>query len=391
MTEAQVNAVVDIMAGCHGLGFRLLHEMAVREPERNVLLASYNTAVALAMTAKGTVGQSRQELMEVMGVGALSDETMRFIHSWLREVLAENVPFVLTNVSSLWLANDAAMKPEFMEECRSDFGAIARSVDFHNPETVNVINDWICHHTERRQPKFLSSIDPVAIIYIITAFYFDGAWAKPFKESETRLEPFYLANGQTRTVPTMSAMGIFPDYWEGEGFQAIGLRFSGGATFYILLPDEGVTPDDVVSRLDPNDWKDRSGVMKAHWERPEYDCCVDLKMPRFQVDWRGDLKNALRVLGVNCVFEHDCADFSRLTDDTVWISHLWHGATLEVDEKGVRASGVTVVEALKGAHLLGEVRSFVVNRPFVVVLRHHRASLPLLMGIIRDPGDESRH
>jgi serpin B len=60
-----------------------------------------------------------------------------------------------------------------------------------------------------------------------------------------------------------------------------------------------------------------------------------------------------------------------------------HKARIEVDEKGARAAAAGGVAMSKGVR---ESRMFIVDRPFVYLVRENRSGAILFMGRVMEPG-----
>jgi serine protease inhibitor len=73
----------------------------------------------------------------------------------------------------------------------------------------------------------------------------------------------------------------------------------------------------------------------------------------------------------------DRADFSGIRED-IFISRVLHKAVLEVDEKGSKAAGATVVEMREVAAV--EPITFIADRPFVFIISEETTKSILFMG-----------
>ena len=70
---------------------------------------------------------------------------------------------------------------------------------------------------------------------------------------------------------------------------------------YALLPNPGKTPADVLASLDPE---------RLAPGPPDDD--LDLKLPRFHLDFSASLAADLRRMGMDVAFHYPGADFSRM-------------------------------------------------------------------------------
>ena len=115
-------------------------------------------------------------------------------------------------------------------------------------------------------------------------------------------------------------------------------------------------------------------------------------MPKFELQYSAELKDALEGLAMGIAFDEDRADFSRMTASSVsvFISYLTHTAVVEVNEEGTEAStGSFVFFDADVTTALAEESvppiPFIVNRPFFLAIRDNQTGTVLFMGVVVDP------
>ena len=142
-----------------------------------------------------------------------------------------------------------------------------------------------------------------------------------------------------------------------------------------VLPDEGVTPEsllqkeDFLSRLEF--YGDAALWGEVRWSVPKFDVGSDL-----------NLMDALKSMGVTDLPERDRADLSALTDLDAFLSDAKQMARVKVDEEGVEAAAVTILEMNTCALPLPpeEVCVMDLDRPFLFVIRTQ--DIPLFVGVV---------
>ena len=112
---------------------------------------------------------------------------------------------------------------------------------------------------------------------------------------------------------------------------------------------------------------------------------INQSVPKFDVKSDTDLKECMESLGVTDVFDESKADFSGLLNDTegVYLSKIDHAARLKIDEKGCVATAYTVLPLCGNAMPPEEEADFVLDRPFIFVLRL-RNGLTLFTGVVNN-------
>src|SRR5690606_33741410 len=92
----------------------------------------------------------------------------------------------------------------YLKDVEDNFDSAARTLDFSDPESVNVINGWISDKTNKLIPEMLAKIEPDMVAMLINAIYFKGDWTDPFDKADTKAANWKLASGGTKEIDLMS-------------------------------------------------------------------------------------------------------------------------------------------------------------------------------------------
>jgi serine protease inhibitor len=115
---------------------------------------------------------------------------------------------------------------------------------------------------------------------------------------------------------------------------------------------------------------------------------VAVQLPKVMINAEAELKDTLGKMGMPSAFVDDIADFSNMAYDAkadgLHIFSVVHKTFWMLDEEGTEAAAVTKVEMQIKSSPSGDY-SFVVNRPFTVVIRDKESGLILFMGHIINP------
>ena len=101
----------------------------------------------------------------------------------------------------------------------------------------------------------------------------------------------------------------------------------------------------------------------------------------------GELTGSLAALGMPLAFDPQRADLSGIAGPPgyLYIQHVIHEAYIDVDEAGTQAAAATgVVISTTATELPPKIR-FVVDRPFIFVLRDKRTGAILFTGVTSRP------
>jgi len=244
-------------------------------------------------------------------------------------------------------------------------------------ESRVTINNWVSEQTEGRIEDLIpqGALDPLTVLVLTNAIYFNAAWAEPFEEKLTEEGTFHLLDGGEVTVPMMRQTKSF-GYAEGEGYQAVELPYDGWElSMVILLPQAGEF-ESFEGALDAGRV---DGIVDDLVHRQ-----VALTMPKFEFESGFSLKDALAALGMPDAFT-GAADFSGMTGERdLFISEVLHKAFVSVDEAGTEAAAATAVVMTKMG-MPEEPVEVSMDRPFIFLIRDVETGAILFVGRVIDP------
>lgn len=337
------------------LAFALaLHRVAAPDPTSDACWSPYSVASALALAAEAARGETRDELLALLGsdVAVLLEEAAS--------------PPELAVANTLWASDELPLNPDF------SLAAHVRSAPFSSdPETVRkLVNTDVAETTRGLIPELLpmGSVSPEAVAMIVNALYLKVAWLNPFSAFETAPRTFHAPAGDVE-VPTMRQTAKFR-YARRPGWQTIVLPAASGVEAVVLLPD-GTLSD---SSLDP------TVVEAADFAR------LELSMPLIDVSMKASLKESLVQLGVWSLFSRS-ADFGGLSPDPrLFVDDVLHEAVLRVDEEGLEGAAATAV-TFRTVSIEIEPDPIVVSvdRPFLLLVRHAKTGAIYFMARIVRP------
>ena len=119
-----------------------------------------------------------------------------------------------------------------------------------------------------------------------------------------------------------------------------------------------------------------------------FDGGINYKVPRMKFSWSHSIKDPLVEVGFRALFEK--ANLSNLVDTArgdFEVSDITHGAEIEVDEKGTKASAVTGVKVI--GYMAPQVprapKPFVVDKPFLMMIYNRPTSTLLFYAYVNNP------
>lgn len=283
--------------------------------------------------------------------------------------------------NALWADRRYGFKPAYVTLLRDGFSADARNADFAEAAegAARQINAWVARLTEGRIQRMVDagSLRPDAGLVLLNAVFFRAPWELQFEVGDTEPREFTDQAGRRFLVPMMRKTCELR-YLDEDGWQLVELPYTGvEASLVLLLPRPGRLAE-VEGALDAEVLPKR--IADA---RPRL---VAIDLPRIKMRAAASLEAPLRRLGMGPAFE-TTADFGGATDvRPCFVDAVLHQAVLEVDEEGTVAAAASGVCLPVGPVDIPAPIPFVVDRPFLLLLRNTRTGAPLFFGRITDPG-----
>ena len=371
------------------MSFRFLKEMY---DEENLICSPLSLQYALAMTANGASGETLQEIIDFLGYG---EEGIDALNEYSR-ILLEQLPAVDLDVNlkvtDALLVNDKfPLLPSFKKTVEENYYAAVDNMDFSDPNQIaERINERAKKNTNGFIDKVLdpSEISEDAVAYIMNALYFKAKWTggkynPMFIEECTRSEDFHLKDGKT-VKANMMRNTRYHEYAEMDGYKVLVLPYANGKfNMYVLLPDENDI-EGLIEKLKTTSWSDILSNLKQDTE-------VYVKLPKFNIENKYYLNDALNALGVTKAFDEDSAEFDGMFEYKdgyiYWINNVIQKSRIAVSEWGTEAGSVTVVEMNGKTDEAPSSKPiyFYADHPFVFIIGEETSGTILFEGVVMQP------
>lgn len=341
----------------------------------NVMVSPLSVSQALSMTYNGANGNTKDEFEQLLDYSGLTTNEINNNNQNLVDALVNHdskVEFSVAN--SIWYRNDRTVREEFKRVNRDFYNAEIEALDFSQSENVkNRINGWVNEKTKTKIPTIIDKVSAESFLFLVNAIYFKADWKFQFDKKATTNRPFDA--GEALLVPTMKIEGGF-NYFANETFEAVELPYGGEKfSMFLILPESGTNMNEFIEDLELADLEVAYEKLKKR--------NLNIYLPRFEFEYKNELKEELKELGLNQAFSLG-ADFSKMTDDRVHVSKVLHKTYIKTDEEGSEAAAVTAVEMIITSvdPSNPEVRF---NRPFMFVIREKDTQSNLFIGKVINP------
>jgi len=346
----------------------------------NRVYSPVNVYMALSMLAEITDGQSREQILDLIGAQSIEDVRRQANAVWNANYCNDGaVRSVLAN--SIWLNDSVEYKQDTINRLAQKYYSSVFSGVMGSEDYNDALRGWLNEQTDgllADQTEGLS-MDASTVISLASTINFRAKWNSEFSESQTT-EGIFRSPGGDITCDFMHQSRDMNYCW-GEGFGAISLPFENSGRMLLVLPDEGVSIDSLLAD-DTAMGLFLGGMDTSNCKR----VIVNMSVPKFDVVSDMDLIEGLKSLGVTDAFDFERSDFSPLTDQVqaIAVTNASHAARVQIDEEGCTAVAYTVMLACGAAMPPDDQVDFVLDRPFIFVI-FGQDELPLFVGAVNKP------
>eukprot|EP01023_Acetabularia_acetabulum_P054902 TRINITY_DN6263_c0_g1_i10.p1 TRINITY_DN6263_c0_g1~~TRINITY_DN6263_c0_g1_i10.p1 ORF type:complete len:418 (-),score=49.18 TRINITY_DN6263_c0_g1_i10:11-1264(-) len=389
--------------GVNRLGFTLLDELCVGEGE-NCVFSPFSIHSALAMTARGAQGNTRQQILQLLALDLQiqDNELDQGILEMYNQIGSQ-----LQISNGLFVDIQFPLSLEYELALQNSYKALAQIMEFElSPASAQqLINEFVFLSTSGQISDLIprGAITQLTRLVLVNAIFYKGTWETMFNEAATSLEPFYLTQTTSVAAPTMYVMGTFRrgSLEDLPQVSFIELPYSGGEmSMFILIPK---SLHSMSSFEDSRTFTSIDTLAKQLNNQPQLtqqllttgiESVTELYLPKFTVEFESELSEILSNLGMVDAFTSGLADFGGMLEgeeeggtntDLLYLSEGYHKTVIIVDEEGTTAAaatGLLIAERSAGIEMQNQ---FVVDQPFIFMLVNKCVGSTIVMGVVNDP------
>lgn len=355
----------------------IFKKIAYDEPGKNVFISPLSISMALGMTLNGAEGNTYEAMRNALSLSGITQQEINESYQSLIQLLTKIDSKVIMQIAnSIWYRNTIPVKPDFIETNKKYFNAVINPMNFNDPATVNIINNWVKESTNGKIDKIVDKIDPQTIMYLINAIYFKGTWQYQFDKNKTVDDFFKKESGE---LVQCKMMNLETDFYvsSNDTFTMLDLPYGkGNFSMTILLPAKDKQLKDVINTLTNSLWNNSINNLSKMKKQ--------LYMPKFKMEYKIKLNETLKALGMEIAFDPYNANFKKIYEGVgnAYISDVDHKTFVDVNEEGTEAAAVTSVTIGVTSILDNIIR---LDRPFVFVIREKNSGCILFIGKLEDP------
>lgn len=345
----------------------------------NIFYSPFSICAALSMALAGARNATAKQIADALHVN--SEDVHKHFAGFMSK-LSGFAPDVKLHVANrMYSEQTFPVLESYLALLRESYDTTIESVDFktHYEKVRQQVNAWVEQATQSKIRDLLppGSVDDMTTLILVNAIYFKGLWNSQFDPKSTHRSHFLLDKKNKKEIDMMYQKN---DYKMGRseelGVTALEIPYRGGKTsMLILLPNDVEGLSQVEDRLTSQKLAD---FMKG------LSICSDVKLylPKFKLEQTFDLKGTLTTMGIEDFFTPK-ADLTGInTTGKLMASEVFHKAFVEVNEEGTEAAAATAITMMTYCARFDDTR-FVVDHPFMFIIRSHDPDVVLFMGCVR--------
>jgi len=368
-----------ILSG-NDFGIDLFVKSASDEPG-NLMLSPLSASVALTMALNGSDGNTYTELKRVLGypenmtIGEIN-ETYK---SLVDQLLSADKKVNLAIANALFYRDGFNIKQPYLNTMANSFNAKVEGLDFDAPSAITTINKWASDNTNGKIPSVIDEISAQMVMFLMNAVYFKGDWSYQFDKSKTEKLPFRLDDGTTIMPETMTGK-VGSIMHRALNYSVIEMPYGRKNFSMVAIVPDG-TLADLYKDFDASDWREITNSLDSYDTWGE----VNVVMPKFKFSFEKQLNRPLREMGMKDAFTPFVANFTPITDQSIYIDFVKQNSFIDVNEEGTEAAAVTTIGFEITSVGPSKPPTFVIDKPFVFAIRERTTNTLLFIGSVANP------
>ncbi|HAE24723.1 MAG TPA: serpin family protein [Prevotellaceae bacterium] len=367
---------VRLTTTCNDFSWSLLREVYNNEQEsENVIVSPLSASMLLAMVMNGADGNTLVQMKQTLG---FADDDINEINEYYKKLIEALPALDKTNIvkiaNSIWAQEGYPFYDDFKQVNKDYFSAQIQNLDFGDASgAARTINKWASDNTNKLIKEVVDPNDLNGVrMLLANALYFKGVWANKFNKDNTATKEFTTSRGQKLTVERMQLTEEFSFADLGYATMLEMKYKEGKYCMDVLLPEANGTVESVLEQLNADQWKTAVASLMNYK--------VEVGLPKFKLGYNTDLTEVLKAMGITDAFAFD-ADFSKMSPNSLYLSQVKQYCQVNVDEEGTEAAAVTW-GSMKEAAAPSESRQFIVDRPFLLVIREKQYGTILFLAAV---------
>ncbi|MDE7373305.1 MAG: hypothetical protein K2N18_04500, partial [Clostridia bacterium] len=345
------------------------------DEEDNFAVSPISVYMALALSAECASGDTRQEILDALGVNyqQLKTHFSTLYRSLVKEYKAGDKTTGLLNITnSIWVDEETTVKQPCIDTLSDDYFAYSYSADFkyNNAKANKAVSDFVKKETHGLIDKDFE-LSERTMFALINTLYLKTIWNTNGKDLPFAKDKYNFTAKDGSVKETNLLQGSYNGgrVQEFDTFSTFYTKTYDGYKIKFILPKAGNTIDSVfsaenISKVNSiTDYGSYNEAGRVNYLTrvlfPEYKCAydgdiVDILKDKFDID----------LFFKDPTWYSPACDFSTLFVEPCYCKQLQHVTKLTVDRTGIEGAAVTVGPPSSDGMTETLMHDFIVNRAF---------------------------
>ncbi|XP_017068420.2 serine protease inhibitor 42Dd [Drosophila eugracilis] len=346
-----------------------LYQLLAKEnADKNLISSPLSVEISLAMVYMAAGGNTAQEMRKVLKLSENKQEVAAKYKEFLTNLKGREKVAILDLANRIYVNDEYKLNPEYNQVVKDSFKAEAEAISLKDADrATSIINKWVNDQTRGRIQDIVTKndmTDQTLIAVLLNAIYFKGQWQYEFNPKNTKNVDFKTASQERVPVQMMSLSGTFKAAYVPElDAKVIELPYRNSSLSMVIFLPEKVDGLQELEKKIPG------------FSQPLRELDVNLKLPKFKIEFSTSLTKVLQTLGIRQAFTHGADLKGLITSKEGYISKILQKAFIEVNEEGAEAAAITAVSiGLRCIRCTPPPRlDFNADHPFAYVIRDQNA------------------
>ncbi|XP_026634470.1 alpha-1-antiproteinase-like [Microtus ochrogaster] len=363
------------------LTFTLYQKSESWAKDTNILFSPANIIVATLMLSLGTKNSTHSQILEGLKFN-LTEMPKNYIHECIKQLLSilrlPDHRSRLTIDSSLFTDQSLKLVDKFVEDVKGLYHSKVIAVNFKDTQRAQKqINDYVADETQGKIVGLVKDLEKDTTFALMNYIFFQGKGYEEVDVEHTLEADFHVNKDMTIKVPMINCRGRFFLHREEELSSWVLVKhYMGDATAFFMLPDQGEM-QKLEKVLNETHF---INILKLIDLRT-----VNLYFPKLFMSTTYDLKTILSTLGITQVFSNE-ADLSGIAQDTpLKLNKAVQKTVLTFNNEATKTARNSSLSTMA----LPKVPVIRFNRPFIVIVKDEYTSVPLFVGKVTNPTENS--
>lgn len=366
------------------------------DQDNNFTVSPISVYMALALSAECANGDTRNELLNALGV---TYEQLQAHFSTLYRSLVVKHQYgnqttgLLSLSNSVWVNNGTSVKQPCIDSLSNNFYAYSYSADFkhNNVEANKAIRSFVNKQTNGLIDKDFE-LSEETLFTLINTLYLKTIWSTDYEELPFAQGQYYFTanDGTVKQAKLLQGEYVSGRTQQFDTFATFYTRSHDGYKIKFIVPNDGYTLAQVFTSANIS-------AVNSVTDYGSYDQAADTSyhtrvlFPEYKCEYDKDIADILNNnFGIDLFFRDPgyfspACDFSTLSDEPCFCSAVRHVTDLTVNKKGIEGAAVTVVgmDAATAAPSLTVMEDFIVNKAFGFIITDWQ-DITLFSGVVNN-------